>query len=126
LAPVSTLPLTTTTTAQEAAMYHQHITRALAEADVAGEQLPAARWRPTASVRPRHRQRALAAALVAIGTLSPAPSALAQPARDAGTSMNQQATLVARDHRPRGTLGTITLTNPLGRSRGPGAGAGLL
>jgi hypothetical protein len=36
------------------------------------------------------------------------------------------ATAVARNHHPRATPGAITFTNPLGRSRGPGAGAGLL
>jgi hypothetical protein len=126
LALVSTLPLTTTTAAQEAAMYHHRITRALAEAHVADMQLAAAHNRPTASVRPRHRRHAMAAALVAIGVLSPATGALAQPVHDVGTSTNKNATAVARDHHPRATPGAITFTNPLGRSRGPGAGAGLL
>jgi hypothetical protein len=38
----------------------------------------------------------------------------------------QPATAVACNHHPRATPGKITFTNPLGRSRGPGAGAGLL
>jgi hypothetical protein len=38
----------------------------------------------------------------------------------------QPATAVACNHHPRGTPGKITFTNPLGRSRGPGAGAGRL
>jgi hypothetical protein len=73
-----------------------------------------------------HIARALAAALIAIGALSPAAGALAQPAHDIATSTSRHATPIARDHHPRATLGTITFTNPLGRSRGPGAGAGLL
>jgi hypothetical protein len=52
--------------------------------------------------------------------------ALAQPAPDVGTSTSEHAMAVARDHRPRATPRAITFTNPLGRSRGPGAGAGLL
>jgi hypothetical protein len=78
-----------------------HITRMLAEATVA-------------------------AALIAIGALAPAAGALAQPAHDAGTSTNARSTAVARDHHPRTAPGLITFTNPLTRSRGPGAGAGLL
>jgi hypothetical protein len=107
-------------------MYHHHITRALAEAHVADLQRTAAHNRPTASARPRHRRHAIAAALIAIGALSPTTGALAQPAHDAGTSTNEHATAVARNHHPRATPGAITFTNPLGRSRGPGAGAGLL
>jgi hypothetical protein len=38
----------------------------------------------------------------------------------------QPATTVARKHHPRATPGAITFTNPLGRSRGPGTGAGRL
>lgn len=75
---------------------------------------------------PRHRGHALAVALIAIGALSPAAAALAQPAYDAGTSTNEYAMAVARDHHPRATPGAIMFTNPLGRSRGPGAGAGRL
>jgi hypothetical protein len=58
--------------------------------------------------------RALAAALMAIGALSPATGALAQPVHDAAVRAQAQ------------THTSITFTNPLGRSRGPGAGAGLL
>jgi hypothetical protein len=68
----------------------------------------------------------MAAALIAIGALSPTAGALAQPAHDAGTSTNARATAAARHHHPRATPGAITFTNPLGRSRGPGTGAGLL
>jgi hypothetical protein len=82
---------------------------------------------PTASVRPRHRRRATAAALIALGALTPTAGALAQPARDIGSATTKPATAVARDHHhPRARPGAITFTNPLGRSRGPGAGAGLL
>jgi len=41
-------------------------------------------------------------------------------------SAARHAPAVARDHHPRATPAAITFTNPLGRSRGPGAGAGLL
>jgi hypothetical protein len=75
---------------------------------------------------PRHRRHAMAAALIAVGALSPATGALAQPAHDVGTSTSAHATAVVSDHHPRATPGAITFTNPLGRSRGPGAGAGLL
>jgi hypothetical protein len=126
LARLPTLPLTTTTEAQEAAMYHHHITRAIAEAHAADMQRTAARNPPTASVRPRHRRHAIIAALLAIGALAPTAGALAQPAHEIGTSTNKHATPIARDHHPHATPGAITFTNPLGRSRGPGAGAGLL
>jgi hypothetical protein len=53
----------------------------------------------------------MAAVLITIGALAPTAGALARP---------------ARDRHPRATAAAITFTNPLGRSRGPGAGAGLL
>jgi hypothetical protein len=49
-------------------------------------------------------------------------AALAQPMHDVSSS----ATAVHRHHRPNASHPSITFTNPLGRSRGPGAGAGLL
>ena len=107
-------------------MYRPAITRALAEAHLADVQRTAVRHQPTAPVRPRHRRHAIAAALIAIGALAPTAGALARPAHDVGTTTNKHATAVARDHHPRATRGAITFTNPLGRSRGPGAGAGLL
>jgi len=73
-----------------------------------------------------HIARALAAALIAIGALWPAAGAIAQPTHDIAPSTSKHATPIARDHHPRAAPGTITFTNPLGRSRGPGAGAGLL
>lgn len=66
---------------------------------------------PTASAHPRHRRLRMAAVLITIGALAPTAGALAQP---------------ARDQHPRATAPAITFTNPLGRSRGLGAGAGLL
>ena len=107
-------------------MYHQQITRALAEARVADMQRTAARNRRTAPVRPRHRPHAIAAALIAIGALLPTAGALARPAYDTGTRTGKHATPIARDLHPRATPGTITFTNALGRTRRPGAGAGLL
>jgi hypothetical protein len=49
--------------------------------------------------------------------------ALAQPIRDVPTSGKAA---VHRHHRPGAGDPSITFTNPLGRARGPGAGAGLL
>ena len=74
----------------------------------------------------RQITRALAATLITIGTLSPPAGALATPAHDIAASTSDHAAPIARNHLPRATPGTITFTNPLGRSRGPGAGAGLL
>jgi hypothetical protein len=78
------------------------------------------------SAPPRHRRHTMAAALFTIGALAPAAGALAQPAYDAGTSTNGYATAVPRDQHSRATPAAITFTNPLGNSRGSGAGAGLL
>jgi hypothetical protein len=65
-------------------------------------------------------------ALVATAFVSPA-AALAQPTHDIATRARACAAAVHRDHssRPPGPW-TITFTNPACRSRGPGAGAGLL
>jgi hypothetical protein len=67
-----------------------------------------------------------AAAVIALGALTPITDALAQPARDIVGAAARPAAAVARDQRPHATPRVITFTNPLGRSRGPGAGAGLL
>jgi hypothetical protein len=107
-------------------MYHHHNTLPFAEAHVADVQRAAAiDTSSTASSRPRHRLRALALGLTAIAALAPA-GALAQPPHDLGTPANKLAKAVPHDHSPNTTPGSITFTNPLGRSRGPGAGAGLL
>ena len=117
-------------------MYHHHITRAIGQAYVADMQRTAARTRPTAAVRPRHRRHAIVAALVAICALAPTADALAQPA-DSVTAKRQsyaeqiakltpQELAAASGTDVRATRDMITFTNPLGRSRGPGAGAGLL
>jgi hypothetical protein len=57
-----------------------------------------------------------------LAALSVPGAALAQPIHDVSTS----ATAVQRHHRPSASHSSITFTNPLGRSRGPGAGMGLL
>jgi hypothetical protein len=116
-----------TTEAQEATMYHHNIALALAEARVADLRRAATHTGSTASPRRRHRRRlrALALALVAITALAPS-GALAQPTHDAATPANTQAPAGHRHHSPGATRPSITFTNPLGRSRGPGAGAGLL
>jgi len=107
-------------------MYHRHITRMVAEAHVADMRLTAARSRPIGSARPRSRRHAITAAVITLGALSPATAALAHPAHDVGSWTPKQATAAAPDHHPRVTSKAITFTNPLDRSRGPGAGAGLL
>jgi hypothetical protein len=106
-------------------MHHHHSTFALAEAPVADLHRSAADIRSTEASRPRHRFRALALGLTAIAALAPT-GALAQPAHDLATPANKVAKAVHHDHSPSTTPGSITFTNPLGRSRGPGAGAGLL
>jgi hypothetical protein len=83
-----------------------------------------------------HITRAIVVALVAIGALAPTGGALAQPADSViakWPSHDGQITKVTPQQLPaafgthgRATPGTITFTNPLDRSRGPGAGAGLL
>jgi hypothetical protein len=105
-------------------MYHHSVTLALAQARIAGLQSPAAHHEPNASPRGRHRRRpsALALGLIAIAALLPA-GALAQPMQDAATPATAQA---HTHHSLTATRPPITFTNPLGRSRGPGAGAGLL
>lgn len=125
-------------------MYHHHITRAIGQAHAADMQRTAARTRPTAAVRPRHRRHAIVAALVAICALAPTADALAQPADSVTAKRQSYAEQIAKltpqelaaasgtDVRAafgtdvRATRDMITFTNPLGRSRGPGAGAGLL
>ncbi|HEY7621988.1 MAG TPA: hypothetical protein VH834_19615 [Solirubrobacteraceae bacterium] len=67
----------------------------------------------------------LAVELAAIATFA-AASATAQPAYDHPARAAQHAYANKRDHSPRATRPSITLTNPLGRSRGLGAGMGLL
>jgi hypothetical protein len=108
-------------------MYRHTITLALAEARVADLKSPAAHSGSTASPRRRHRRRvrALALGLAAIAALLPA-GALAQPIHDAATPAKARADAVQAHHDPSATRASITFTNPLGRSRGPGAGAGLL
>jgi hypothetical protein len=107
---------------------HDHtIALAHAETRVAGMQNAAARSASTASARRRHRRRvrALPLGLAAIAALAPTGAA-AQPAHDLVTPAKAQPELVHRHHGQSTTRPSITFTNPLGRSRGPGAGAGLL
>jgi hypothetical protein len=112
------------TEAQEATMHHHNVAPALPEARIADLQSAAANSGSTASPR-RRRLVALALGLAAIAALAPA-GALAQPTHDAATPPKAHADAVHRDHSPTATRQSITFTNPLGRSRGPGAGAGLL
>jgi hypothetical protein len=104
-------------------MYH-HITRQLAEqtADVRSTRT---RRTSTASSRLRQRLRTLALVVAAVAAVAPA-GALAQPAYDDTTPANSPTDAVHHDHTRSATVRSITFTNPLGRSRGPGAGAGLL
>lgn len=64
-------------------------------------------------------------ALAAIAALAPA-GALAQPTHDLATQTNKHPDAAHRHHSPSAYSRSITSTNPLGRSRGQGAGAGLL
>jgi hypothetical protein len=106
--------------------YHQNIALALAER-VADLQKVAAHSESTAAPPRPHRRRlpALALGLAAIATLLPA-GALAPPIHDAAMPAKEHAKAAHRHQSPSATRPSITFTNPLGRSRGPGAGAGLL
>jgi hypothetical protein len=73
----------------------------------------------------QHKIALVLAGLAAIAAGAPA-GALAQPAHDAAAPAKAQVKAVHRHHNPSATRPSITFTNPLGRSRGPGAGAGLL
>jgi ferric-dicitrate binding protein FerR (iron transport regulator) len=108
-------------------MHHHDIALAVAEARVADLRKAATHSGSTASLRRPHRRRlrALALGLAAIAALLPA-GALAQPMHDADAPAKSRAEVVHRHHSPSATRPPITFTNPLGRSRGPGAGAGLL
>jgi hypothetical protein len=108
-------------------MYHRNIARTLVEARVA--DLQRAATHSTATVPPRrHRRHLNALALLGLAaTAALAPTgALARPAHDAAAPANAYVGTVDQDHSPSSTRPSMTFTNPLGRSRGPGAGAGLL
>jgi hypothetical protein len=104
-------------------MHHHKTALALADAHAADPHKVAAQSISTAS--PRRRLRALALGLGAIAALAPG-SALDQPTHDHPAPAKQHAGAAHRGHGPSATPRSITFTNPLGRSRGPGAGAGLL
>jgi hypothetical protein len=108
-------------------MHHHDIALAVAEGRVADLRRVATHSGSTACLRRPHRRclRALALGLVAIPALLPA-GALAQPMHDAAAPAKAQAKAVDWHRSPSATRPAITFTNPLGRSRGPGAGAGLL
>jgi hypothetical protein len=105
-------------------MYH-HITRQIAEARTADVQRTQPRRTSTVSSRLRQRLRTLALAVAATAALAPA-GALAQPAQDDTGLANSPTDSVHHDHIRSATGQSITFTNPLHRSRGRGAGAGLL
>lgn len=105
-------------------MYH-HITRQITEAQTADVQRTQTRRTSTASSRLRQRLRTLALLVAAGAALAPA-GAVAQPAHDDTTLANSPTAAVHHDHTRSTTVRSITFTNPLHRSRGPGAGAGLL
>jgi hypothetical protein len=69
-------------------------------------------------------KRIIATALV-VAAVSPLATAPAQPMRDPAALAHRLA-VVHHSHNSGTTPQSITFTNPLGRSRGPGAGAGLL
>jgi hypothetical protein len=65
--------------------------------------------------------------MVLAGTLAAlAPSVAPAQSSDIATPTNKHTQAVHHNHHTSATPGSITFTNPLGRSRGPGAGAGLL
>ena len=105
-------------------MYH-HITRQLAGAQTADVQRTKTRRTSTASSRLRQRGRTLALAVAAVAALAPT-GAPAQPAHDDTGPANSPVEAVHHDHTRSVTVRSITFTNPLHRSRGRGAGAGLL
>ena len=105
-------------------MYH-HISRQIAEAHTADVQRTQTRRTSSASSRLRRRLRTLALVVAAVAALAPA-GAVAQPAHDDTTLANSPTDAVHHDHTRSATVWSITFTNPLHRSRGPGAGAGLL
>jgi hypothetical protein len=73
----------------------------------------------------RRRLRTLALVVAAVAALAPA-GALAQPVQDDTTWANSGTGGVHHDRTRSAMPRSITFTNPLDRSRGPGAGAGLL
>jgi hypothetical protein len=104
---------------------YRYITRQLAEPQTADVQGTRTCRTPPASSRLRQRLRTLALAVAAGAALTPA-GAVAQPAHDDTTLANSPTAAVHHDHTRGATAPPITFTNPLQRSRGPGAGAGLL
>jgi hypothetical protein len=105
-------------------MYH-HVTRQTTEGQTADVQRTQTRRTSTASSRLRQRLRTLALLVAAGAALAPA-GAVAQPAHDDTMLANSPSAAVHHDHTRGATVRSITFTNPLHRSRGPGAGAGLL
>jgi hypothetical protein len=103
---------------------HHNVTRAPGEAYE--PHVPPTGTSNTLTGSAHPRSLAIAVALIATGILAPATCALARPAHDIGVSTYERAaTADARDHLLAAPA-AITFTNPLGRSRGRGAGAGLL
>jgi hypothetical protein len=105
---------------------HDNVTLALAQAPAFDPHKAAANSAFTKSPRP-----------VTAGAFAPSPWAGPRwpPSRppapspsphDLVTPANENATAVHRHHSLSATHPSITFTNPLGRSRGPSAGAGLL
>jgi hypothetical protein len=73
----------------------------------------------------RHNISLALLGVAATAALAPA-SAPAQPKRDVGTPAKARVITFKRVSSPTSTFPSITSANPHGRSRGPGAGAGLL
>jgi hypothetical protein len=105
-------------------MYHR-VTRQTTEGRTADVQRTRTRRTSTASSRLRQRLRTLALLVAAGAALAPA-GAVAQPAQDDTVLANSPSAPVHHDHPRSTTVRSITFTNPRHRSRGPGAGAGLL
>jgi hypothetical protein len=103
-------------------MHHSNIALPHVEAHVADPYWSTHR---SSIAPPRRRLRALALGLGAIALLAPT-SVFAQPPHDLAAPAHAHGDAVHRHHSRVATHPSITFTNPLGRSRGPGAGAGLL
>ena len=105
-------------------MNQHNLTPALAEARAADAQRAA--HHSTATVPPRRHLHALVLLGLIVAAITAPTSAFAVPMRDAATPADAKAGSVRPDDQRSVRYPSITFTNPLHRSRGPGAGAGLL
>ena len=105
-------------------MNQHNLTPALAEARAADVQR--ATHHSTATLPPRRHLHALALLGLIIAAVTAPTSAFAVPMQDAAAPADAKVGSVRPDDRRSVRYPSITFTNPLHRSRGSGAGAGLL